>query len=378
MNKKLIIYTKCNNKNKLLIKIYELGISIKNIKYSNNIIEFEVNYDDYNRINKYIKSYKFNIKDNLGIYKIIDILKIKKVFILNILLFFIILYILSHTIISVNVIHSKKYIRDLVSNSLDDYGIKKFSWKKDYNEIQKIKKKILDKYPKNIEWLEIEQIGMIYKVRVEEKIVTDIKDNNTNCHIIAKNDATITKIISDRGQAVVNTNDYVKKGDILISGEIKFNDEVKNNTCAFGKIYGEVWYTVDVNLPRDYEEYKYTGKKRYNFMIDKTKIFKSRLSNYKTKKKKILSIFGYDFYLLIEKEIKIDNKKYNEKDGVNKALELAINKMKMNLVDNERIINQKVLKKSINNSTIYVEVFVSVEQLISEQITYVKEEKEVE
>ena len=83
-------------------------------------------------------------------------------------------------------------------------------------------------------------------------------------------------------------------------------------------------------------------------------------------------------YLLIEKEVTSKNYKYNEKEALKKALELSNQKIMLKLNENERIINQKVLKNSINNSTIYIEAFTSVEENISKQVDYVKEEKEVE
>ena len=133
-NKKhfILVSVKVKNKNKLLLKIYDNGVSIYNIKYYKETLEFEIDVKDYLKLKKYLVSYKFNIKGSTGIYKLFTIFKTKKVFFLNIILAIILLYIFSNIIISVKVIHSKKYIRDIVSNSLEEYDIKKFSWKKNY------------------------------------------------------------------------------------------------------------------------------------------------------------------------------------------------------------------------------------------------------
>ena len=331
-NHKLIVSVKAKNKNKLLLKIFELGISISKINYQKNELEFEVMLEDYFKLKKYLVSYKFNIKGSTGLDKIINIIKAKKVFFLNILLAIILLFIFSNTIISVRVIHSKKYIRDIVASSLEDYGIKKFTWKKNYKELNQIKNKILKKYPKNLEWLEIEKKGMI----------------------------------------------YVNEGDILISVSIKFNEEVKNSVCANGEVYAEVWYSSNVKLPLNYTKSKTTGKKRYNFAVNDKKIFRSRLKNYVTKKKKLFKILGVNFILLNEYEVENKNYKFSEEQALTKALELSNEKIKMKLSEKEHIINQKVLKKDVNNSTMYVEVFTSVEEIISKQENFIEEEKEVE
>ena len=51
------------------------------------------------------------------------------------------------------------------------------------------------------------------------------------------------------GEVVREINDYVKPGDIIISGEIKLYDQVKDVTSAKGKVYGEVWYQTKVTYP---------------------------------------------------------------------------------------------------------------------------------
>jgi similar to stage IV sporulation protein len=374
----VLVSVSVKNKNKLLLKIYENGIGIYKIKYYKNKIEFETSLEDYLKLKKYIVSYKFKIKKNVGVFEILSKMKNNKVFLINLILSLILIYIFSNTIVSVRVIHSKKYIRDIVSNSLEEYGVTRLSWKKSYKELNTIKEKILEKYPKNLEWLEIEKVGMNYIVRVEERIITEIEEEKTSCNVIATNDGIITKISSNKGQNLKQVGDYVTKGDIIISGEIKFNEETKNIVCASGEVLGEAWYTTEIKLPFDYSIETYTGKKRYNFAINNTKIFRSRLKNYKTKKKKLFSIFGNDFYLLTEKEVKYENKKYSEDEALKKALELSNEKINLKLSEKEHIISQKVLKNSVNDSTMYVEVFTSVEEIISEQVEFIKEEKEVE
>ena len=374
----VLVSVKSKNKNKLLLRIYNNGINIRKLKYTKDGLEFETSLNNYYKLKKYMVSYKFKIKNNTGIYLLFSKIKEKKNFLLNLLLAISLIFIFSNTIVSVKVVHSKKYIREIVEKSLEEYGVTRLSWQKSYEELQDIKEKILEDYPKNIEWLEIEKIGMTYEVRVEERIITEIKSGKTACNIVASKGGVITKINFNKGQEIKQVGDYVSEGDILISGDIKFNEESKNTVCATGDVYAEVWYTTEVKLPLDYVEEKFTGKKRYNFSVNETKIFRSRLEKYKTDKKKMFSIFNYDFYLLTEKEVTSRKYKYNEKEALKKALELSNQKIMLKLDKNERIINQKVLKNSINNSTIYIEAFTSVEENISKQVDYVKEEKEVE
>ena len=374
----LLVSVRCKNTSKLLLKIYEIGVSIHKIQYNQDSIEFETTRENYNKLKKYLISYKVKIKRNTGIDAFYDKLKHHKIFLLNLFLAVILLFIFSNTIISVKVIHSKKYIRDIVSASLEEYGVTSLSWKKSYHELNEIKEKILKEYPKNLEWLEIEKVGMTYVVRVEERIITELEEEKTACNLIAKKGGMITSIKYETGQELKQVGDYVSDGDILISGEIKFNEETKSIVCATGEVKAEVWYTTEVKLPLNYSVDKTTKKKRYNFAWNNTKIFRSRLKNYTTSKKELFSIFGNKVYLLTEKEIKSTKKRYTEKEAVEKALKLAKEKINLKLSDKEKILDQKVLKNSLNDSTMYIEVFTSAEEIISEQVDFVPEEKEVE
>lgn len=98
----------------------------------------------------------------------------------------------------------------------------------------------------------------------------------------------------------------------------------------------------------------------------------------KLRRKKLFKLFSNNIYLLTEYEVEYEYNKYNEKEALNRALELSNNKINLKLNEKEHIIDQKVLKNSINNSTMYVEVFTSVEEIISKQENFIKEEKEVE
>ena len=66
---------------------------------------------------------------------------------------------------------------------------------------------------------------MTVMVRVEERILDEIKKEKEYCNVISKSDAMVTKIYSDSGEIIVSVNDIVKKDDVLISGNIVLNEE---------------------------------------------------------------------------------------------------------------------------------------------------------
>jgi len=371
------IKTNTDNYYKVILKLKSLNIDIYEIKYGTKNILLKIKNSDYSKINKYLKSYKFLKVNDTGYFNIINILKQKRKFISSLIFGILLIYFFINVIVKVNVIHSKKDIRVLVTNALEEKGIKRLTLKKDYQTLQKIKQEILEENKDKLEWIEIETDGMTYNVRIEERIITNIEEEKNTCHIVADKSGIVTKIMTYRGVSNVNVNSYVEKGDILISGEVKLNEETKDNVCASGNVYAEVWYTVKVTLPLNYEEAKRTGKMRYNFMYEdkynKHVILKSRLKNKEVENKEIISLLGKKIYLQKEYETTVKKKKYNEQEALKKALLLAKEKLSVKLDENESIITQKVLKKSTNDSKMELEVFTSVEENIGRLEEYTPE-----
>ncbi len=209
---------------------------------------------------------------------------------------------------------------------------------------------------------------MKYLINIEPKIIKDKVEEEPYCNVISLKDSMITRIITSKGMEVVDINDSVKKGDILISGDIKFNEEIKEQVCASGKVYGRTWYTVNISIPKTYEETTKLAKKRYNIELSfnnkSYRIFKDRLSNFKSTKKNIVNLFGFKLSLITDQEVKITPKEYTSKElEINIQKEIT-NKMKKVLKGESKIITQKVLKKDINNSKIDIEVFIVAEEEI--------------
>lgn len=369
MNKLLWIKTKCNNYYNLIKKLDNLNIKIYDSIYKDKYIYLKVTYKDYNLIKKYLVSYKFSIYKLNGIEKIKKIIKEEKIFIISIIIGFITFLILSNMVFKIEIIHENKDLRVLVKEELDNYNIKVLHFKKSYKKLNKIRNEILDKYPDKLDWMEFVTNGLVLSVRLEERIITNTNIDNKICNIIASKSGVISDIYVESGEIKVQINDYVKKGDILIQGIINYNNEEKRYTCAKGNIYITNWYTVNVTYPIKEETKVKTNKKRINITYEtndiKHNIFKNRLNEYESNYKKILDIFGFKLY--IETQYKVTKKQviYTDEELLQKCLEKAVSSLEKKLSKKDSIIDKKVLKKTKNNSTMDIEVFIVVKELIS-------------
>ncbi len=370
----IYIKTKVRNQNKILVKLYKNKINVYDCIKKGNEIYLKVLNDDYEKIKKEIVTAKFYYVTDSGIFKLKKMITPLKIF--AVILFLFLTNFFSNIIIKVNVVHSNKEIRDLVTKALDLEGIHIWSIKKDYNTLQNIKNKILNEYKDRLEWLEIENIGMSYVIRIEERIINNYEEENKYCHIIASKSGIIDSITSTKGEILVHEGQYVNEGDILISGEIKYNDEVKNDVCANGNAYAEVWYKTKVSLPIEYKTITRTGKKRFNISIETDsgiyKILRSRLLTYETERKVLFRFFNFTFYKEIEYETIETKENYDLENGTKKAMELADEKIKMKFSEFEKINTRKVLKNIVNDSTIDVEIFYSIIENISKREEYEK------
>ena len=374
MSHYILVRIKTDKKSKLILKLNKINVSIKNIKYENEYIVFEILESDIKKVKKYLISYKLEIIEDTGIYKIKNILKKNVIYIIAVIFSVIIFLLLTNVIVKINIIHEKKEIRELLSEALKERGVEKLTFKKSYDEYERIISEIKEEYKDKIEWLEIDVEGMIINVRVEERIITEVEKNYNTCHIVANKSGIIKSILTKKGVSEVKINDYVKKGDILINGAIKLNEEIKNNVCASGDIYAEVWYIVNATLPLEYNKKTYTGKKLLNFMVKSNSqeyvILKSRIKEKEIKNKKIFEIFGLEFYIQKEYEVKIEKEKYTEEKALKKLTNTIHEKLDIKGVKLEDIIKEKVLKKSLNNGNLDIDMFLAVKEQIGVEKYY--------
>ena len=213
---------------------------------------------------------------------------------------------------------------------------------------------------------------MIYKINIEEKVIANKKEHHDFCNVIATKEGTISKIIVKEGTTLVDINEHVNAGDILISGEIKYNDELKGLVCADGTVFAKTWYTVNISIPKTYKKIikkdKYYNNIYITFNNKTKKLFNKKRNNIKPETTNSIKIFNIKIDKVKEYETKITTKQYTEKEIEDKIQELINKNLQPILKDNNHIIEQKVLKKNNFNSTIEVEIFIVVEEEIGHTI----------
>ncbi len=195
------------------------------------------------------------------------------------------------------------------------------------------------------------------------------------------NENGLSSVISNEnvetGEVMTAINRGVKKGDILISGNIYNKEEIVNTKCSKGRVFGEVWYQVYVDLPIHYHEENVTGEVERKIGIEFFNY--SSKSSYKTYKNKDFNIINnkllpirlfYTEYM----ETKVIDKNFTINNVDDFAIEKATNKLSNKLGKDDKILSKKILKKEKKDSRIIVGVFFKV----YEDITKVEEIKDTD
>lgn len=362
------------NINNFLKRLINNNINIeKVIPISHKEIDLIINYQDLDKVLKLKTIYNIKIVRYYGKLRIIKRIK-KDIFILSSLLISLLLiYTLSNIIFKVEVIHSNKNIIKLVTKELEDNGIKKYKFVKKYQEIEKIKNKILEENKDTLEWLEIIREGTKYTIRVEERIINNKPKDNKIYNIVASKNAVIKNIYAESGEKIRSINTYVKKGDIIISSDITLPNNEKISKTASGKVQGEVWYNINIEYPYQYHEIKYTGNKKKVLVLN---LLNKRISffdfhKYKTFNRNIKYIFNNNITpisLIYEDEYETNI--INEVYDYNTAREKAITKAKDKILEKypniKDITNIKIIKEEDKKNKISLNLFVTCLEDITE------------
>ena len=76
--------------------------------------------------------------------------------------------------------------------------------------------------------------------------------------------------------------------------------------------------------------------------------------------------YGIIHYYTKKEEINITNIDYNNSDNLDEIYNLAIEKLKTDLGNDIEVLDQKVLKKSVNSANINIELFFKVKENITD------------
>ena len=354
-----------------LMLLVRFSINFKMLNRGRDFIVIEVLEEDYDNLLKISTTYKIEIVKRKGLLNVVHFIKTRKLFVVIVLLGFLFFNLLTNIVFSIKVIDTDSELREIILTDLEELGLRKYNFKISYKEKEKMEEAILKKEKDILEWIEIEEKGVSYEVKLIRRVKDDIKKETEPRDIIAKKTGLITKIEAESGEVVTKKNAYVKKGDTLISGLIRNNGNIVSKVRAEGRVYAELCYKVALSLPLTYHEEMKTGNNKnvleISFLSDDIAI--TDFSKYKHSKdtKKVLykhPLLPISINLTKKEEVKTTDIDFSENYEEN-IKPLAVEKLKNKLGNDIKILSEKVLKREENTDRIDIEIFFKVEEDIT-------------
>lgn len=383
------------NTNLILIKISDYSyndiirfllkrnIFYKDLTFNGNVLTLIVKFNDFKKIKREIENVK--IVKYLGVNGFLAWLKRHSVILLSFILSYGVLLALSNVIFDIEIVTSNQELKRVISLYLEDYNIKKYKFMKSNKELEKLKEEILSENKNTLEWIEFERVGTKYTINLTERIVNEKNGDAVPSDIVASKDATILYMVTKSGTRIKDLNEVVKKGEVLISGNIMKDENLVNQVEADGEVFGETWYTVTTTVPFSHVEYEKTGTTINHIYIN---IFGKKLTlmgKYETNESMntttVLLDKPYLFFNVMkeQKELyKYVTHNLNEDEAYEEALKRSDKGIENSLDVGEYIIDKKVLKKNVYSSKIEVEVFYKVYENIGEKREIINESVEGE
>ncbi|TCS94761.1 sporulation protein YqfD [Hazenella coriacea] len=303
----------------------------------------------------------------------IERIKKRKVFVIGSFLFVILLFVMSSLVWNVEVEGTENIPEQQVRQLLSEQGVFTGQFKRKLPDREQIQYYILSKLPQ-ASWIGMRVEGTRVIVTVVEKKQVDKEDLQYEppgpVDLVANRDALIYDMRIQQGNPIVEVNEVVKKGQTLVSG--KYGDPTQPDSGkivgAKGKVWGEVWYVSEVEVPLQQKRKVYTGqRKKTKYPLIHTLIIKNPLSNdqpfvqYETEQRiKRLQIAGKELPIGVLEEEYLEMNWVNQPLTQKEAIQLGVVRARDELVNqlgrDGRILEEKVLHQRVDNGKVYLKV----------------------
>ncbi|HZW68533.1 MAG TPA: sporulation protein YqfD [Pseudogracilibacillus sp.] len=288
------------------------------------------------------------------------------------------LFLLSNTVWQVEIKQVASHLEGDINEQLIDLGIYPGALHIKELPVATIEAKMMEKLP-NLLYISVKKRGTIYTIEAIEKIEERAKKAKRPGHLIARKSGIIKKMLIKEGQAVVNVNDFVKKGDILVRGSINEGEnesemaekEKPKLVASEGTVYANTWYEMTVHsnliskeelLQGDYITHYSLSYKKVNIPF----VFwpKINYKEYMTIDEEIpLKLFQQALPFTIKKHINLNKERINitlsQTEARKKGIEHALLDLQQKLGKDAEINNYYILHEELDSGKVKLSLYVS-------------------
>ena len=208
----------------------------------------------------------------------------------------------------------------------------------------------------DIAWISLKFVGTVARVEIMEVIDTEMSEKNTlPANLISRFDAQVVGMEVYSGFLSVNEGDYVRKGELLVSGIYKEGRSALRFSRASGRILGRVSHIFELEIPLLQEKKVYLDEKiekKTLIFFGKSIKFFSNYRNLPTTYDIINYVYTLDPFSLGKLPISVSVDTYLPYDmreveiSEDEAIEQAYEKLR-ELIDAE-LPDAQILKKTLH------------------------------
>ena len=234
-------------------------------------LRFSIGPSDYNRLKKLLPEgrYKLNISSSRGLSLMLYAFRARYCLIAGIIISIALAFFASGRVWFVKVRGCQRVSEESVLNILESCGLK---WGASVSgeELDEMEKRLMQELP-DISWAGISRRGVnIYAYIKENSELPESTPVNKPADVIAAKDGVVEKVTVLQGRAVVTQGQTVRAGDVLISGELVYQDLPYQYVYALGSVQARIWYSGEKKIPLKQLQTVRTGNKA---VVRKMRVF---------------------------------------------------------------------------------------------------------
>ncbi|KMK75954.1 sporulation protein YqfD [Alkalihalobacillus pseudalcaliphilus] len=352
-----------------LNRCLEEGIEVWKIKkVGEKRISFYMDLENVHRIRPIAKKTesKVHFSSRFGLPFFLKRMLTRSGFVVGILLCLIMLFVGSNMVWGIEVKGASPQVETQLIKLIHEIGLKKGKFQFQLPPEEDIQTYVTEQLD-GATWVGVKKKGTTYEFEVVEQTLPERAELLDPRHLVSTRKAIIHDIYVEHGQALVKPNDFVQKGDILISGYIgkEGNEQI---VPAVGVVRGEIWYKSHVetsieslftNLTGEHKEKHYLQV--FGLDIPIWGFGKTEYENFREfEDEKPFQFLKWELPLAYKKttisETTPFQRTYSKEDAIEKAKEFSKKELMKRLPDNAEVHGEKLLHETLENGKVILEI----------------------
>jgi len=313
---------------------------------------------------------------------------------IGILFAFALIFILSNMVWRIDVSGADPVVEKQIRSALKKMNVHVGSLTFFLPSLETIEDELLGQI-KKATWIGVSKDGTTYHVDIVQKELPPREKETGPRDLIATKEAKIRRIFVEKGVAVVEPDQVVEPGQLLVSGSIGNEDNPKF-VAAKGKVMGETWYRSDVSVPL---KTAYTTMTGDIYRKHQLKVFGWSLpiwgfKSHPYKEAHVDREIKPFHFLFWDLPVSYERITYRKTDSTHRQLtmdealaigkETAANQLLQKLSEDARVLAIDIRKRFVENGELHLNLLMTVEEDItkprviipSERIKHIRKEKE--